>query len=218
MNHELAAKIDHTLLKPEATEAQIRTLCEEAKQYSFASVCINPTHVKFAAGLLEGSSVKVCTVIGFPLGANVSAVKAFEAKTAVEEGADEVDMVLNIGALKERNYALVEGDIRAVVNAVNGKAVVKVIFENCLLEKDEIRKACELCEKAGADFVKTSTGFSKWGAKEEDVKLMKECVGDRLKVKAAGGIRDYATAAAMVRAGADRIGASSSIAIVGENN
>lgn len=214
MDTELAEKIDHTLLKPEATEEQISKLCEEAKQYSFASVCINPTHVKLAKKLLIGSSVKVCTVIGFPLGANVSAVKAFEAKTAVKEGADEVDMVINIGALKDGNYSLVLSDICAVVEAVGKDTVVKVILENCLLTNNEIIKACELSEKAGADFVKTSTGFNQWGARIEDVALMKKCVGNRLKVKAAGGIHDYKTASALVRAGADRIGASRSIDII----
>ena len=214
MDTELAGKIDHTLLTPEATEEQVGKLCSEAKQYSFASVCINPTHIKLAKKLLTGSSVKVCTVIGFPLGANVSAVKAYEAKTAVEDGADEVDMVINIGALKDGNDSLVLNDIRSVVEAVRKDTVVKVIFENCLLTDDEIMKACALSEKAGADFVKTSTGFNQWGAKVEDVALMKKCVGNRLKVKAAGGIHDYKTAIALVRAGADRIGASRSIDII----
>lgn len=214
MDMKLASKIDHTLLNPEATEKQIKKLCKEAKQYSFASVCVNPIRVKLAKKLLIDSSVKVCTVIGFPLGANVSAVKAYEAKTAVKDGADEVDMVINIGALKDKDYSLVLDDIRSVVDAVNKDTVVKVILENCLLENAEIEMACKLCEEAGADFVKTSTGFNKWGAKVEDVALMKKCVGNRLKIKAAGGIHDYKTALSLVKAGADRIGASRSIDIV----
>ncbi|MDR3552474.1 MAG: deoxyribose-phosphate aldolase [Clostridia bacterium] len=214
MNTKLAKMIDHTLLKPEATEEGVKQLCAEAREYGFASVCINPVQVKLAAKLLAGSGVKVCTVIGFPLGACVSAVKAFEAKTAVEQGAEEVDMVLNIGALKDKNYALVESDVREVVKASGKGIVVKVILENCLLDSDEITKACQLCEAAGADFVKTSTGFNKSGAKAEDIRTMKAAVGDRMKIKAAGGIRDYETAMAMIDAGAVRIGASKSIEIV----
>lgn len=214
MDVDIAKRIEHTLIKPEATEAMIAKLCAEAKQYGFATVAVNPVHVGLAAKLLKDSGVNVCAAIGFPLGANVSAVKALEAKIAVEQGAQEVDMVMNIGALKEKNYALVESDIREVVNAAGKGVIVKVILENCLLEPDEIVKACELCEAAGAHYVKTSTGLNKWGARVEDVRLMKSVVGDRLKIKAAGGIRDYATAKAMVDAGADRIGSSSSIAIV----
>jgi deoxyribose-phosphate aldolase len=214
MDKQLAGMIDHTLLKPEATELKVRQLCEEAVQYGFASVCINPLHVKLAKSILDTTSVKVCTVIGFPLGANVTAVKAFETKTAVAEGADEVDMVLNIGALKDKNYELVEADIRAVVEAAGNGITVKVILENCLLDNEEIKTACRICEISGANFVKTSTGFNKWGAKAEDIKAMKAAVGDRLGVKAAGGIRDFETAKEMIQAGADRIGASNSIQIV----
>ncbi|HHW03306.1 MAG TPA: deoxyribose-phosphate aldolase [Thermoanaerobacterales bacterium] len=216
MNTKLAKFIDHTLLKPEATSEQIEALCKEAKEYGFASVCINPCRVKLASELLRDTDVKVCTVVGFPLGATTPEVKAFEAANAVENGASEVDMVMNIGAMKEKDYDLVERDIRAVVEAVAGKAVVKVILENCLLEKDEIKKACEICVKAGADFVKTSTGFNKSGATVEDVKLMKEAVKDKAGVKAAGGIRDMVTAKAMIEAGASRLGTSSSIKIVSE--
>jgi deoxyribose-phosphate aldolase len=217
MNTKLAKFIDHTLLKPEATSEQIEALCKEAKEYGFASVCINPCRVKLASELLRDTDVKVCTVVGFPLGATTPEVKAFEAKNAVENGASEVDMVMNIGAMKEKDYDLVEKDIRAVVEAVAGKAVVKVILENCLLEKDEIKKACEICVKAGADFVKTSTGFNKSGATVEDVKLMKEAVKDKAGVKAAGGIRDMVTARAMIEAGASRLGTSSSIKIISED-
>jgi len=216
MSKQLAKFIDHTLLKPEATSDQIRSLCEEAIEYGFASVCINPCRVKLASELLKGTYVKVCTVIGFPLGAETPEVKAFETKNAIDNGASEVDMVMNIGAMKEKDYELVEKDIRAVVEAAGGKAIVKVILENCLLEKDEIKKACEICIRAGADFVKTSTGFNKSGATLEDVKLMKETVKDRAGVKAAGGIRDAITAKAMINAGASRLGTSSSIKIVSE--
>lgn len=216
MSRKLAKFIDHTLLKPEATSDQIKALCKEAIEYGFASVCINPCRVKLASELLKGTDVKVCTVIGFPLGAATPEVKAFETKNAIDNGASEVDMVMNIGAIKEKDYELVEKDIRAVVEAAGGKAIVKVILENCLLEKDEIKKACEICIKAGADFVKTSTGFNKSGATLEDVKLMKETVKDRAGVKAAGGIKDAITAKAMIEAGASRLGTSSSIKIVSE--
>lgn len=216
MSRKLAKFIDHTLLKPEATSDQIKALCKEAIEYGFASVCINPCRVKLASELLKGTDVKVCTVIGFPLGAATPEVKAFETKNAIDNGASEVDMVMNIGAIKEKDYELVEKDIRAVVEAAGGKAIVKVILENCLLEKDEIKKACEICIRAGADFVKTSTGFNKSGATLEDVKLMKETVKDRAGVKAAGGIKDAITAKAMIDAGASRLGTSSSIKIVSE--
>lgn len=216
MSRKLAKFIDHTLLKPEATSDQIKALCKEAIEYGFASVCINPCRVKLASELLKGTDVKVCTVIGFPLGAATPEVKAFETKNAIDNGASEVDMVMNIGAMKEKDYELVEKDIRAVVEAAGGKAIVKVILENCLLEKDEIKKACEICIRAGADFVKTSTGFNKSGATLEDVKLMKETVKDKAGVKAAGGIKDAITAKAMIDAGASRLGTSSSIKIVSE--
>lgn len=214
MDKKLAAMIDHTILKPEATEEQIKKLCSEAKEYGFCSVCINPCHVKLAAGLLKDSGVKVCTVIGFPLGASTTRIKALETEDAIADGAQEIDMVINVGALKGGRHSYVEDDIRAVVNAAAGKALVKVILENCLLEKDEIAAACRICKRAGADFVKTSTGFNKSGATVEDVRLMRETVGPDMGVKAAGGIRDHAAAAAMVNAGASRIGASESIKIV----
>ncbi|OAI87838.1 2-deoxyribose-5-phosphate aldolase [Exiguobacterium sp. KKBO11] len=210
----LAGMIDHTALKPETSRAQIETLCKEALEYKFASVCVNPTYVALAAELLKSDDdVKVCTVIGFPLGANTPEVKAFETKDAIQNGATEIDMVLNIGALKDGNLELVERDIRAVVEAANG-TLVKVIFENCLLTKEEIKTAAELSVKAGANFVKTSTGFSTGGATVEDIRLMRETVGPDIGVKASGGVRDFEGAKAMIDAGASRIGASAGIAIV----
>jgi len=210
----IAAMIDHTLLKPEATREQIESLCREAKEYKFASVCVNPTWVSTAKELLQGSEVMVCTVIGFPLGATTSETKAFETKNAIEHGADEVDMVINIGALKDHNDELVEKDIRAVVEAAKGKAHTKVIIETSLLNKEEKIRACELSVKAGADFVKTSTGFSTGGATAEDIALMRQTVGPDLGVKASGGVRSTEDVQKMIEAGATRIGASSSIAIV----
>lgn len=210
---ELAKKIDHTALKPETTKAQITQLCKEAKEYGFASVCVNPTWVKLAAELLAGSDVKVCTVIGFPLGANTSAVKAFEAKDAIANGAGEVDMVINIAALKDKDDALVESDIRAVVEAANG-TLVKVIIETSLLSDEEKVRACEIAVKAGTDFVKTSTGFSTGGATKEDVALMRKTVGPTIGVKASGGVRTKQDVEDMVAAGATRIGASAGVAIV----
>ena len=215
--------IDHTLLKPEATEADIRKLCREAKEYGFYSVCVNGCYVKPAAEELAGTDVKVAAVIGFPLGAMSTECKAAEAALAVHDGADEIDMVMQIGAMKEGRYDAVQNDIRAVKEVMNvqgereGRSTkLKVILETCLLTRDEIVKACELAEAGGADFVKTSTGFSKGGATAEDVALMKQTVGDRLEVKASGGIRDRETALRMIEAGADRIGASAGIAIVSE--
>ncbi|MBU5294220.1 deoxyribose-phosphate aldolase [Anaerosalibacter bizertensis] len=205
--------IDHTLLKPEATKEMIEKLCSEAKEYNFFSVCVNPYYVKTAKEELEGSNVKIATVIGFPLGSTPKEVKAFEASEAIKNGADELDMVINIGALKDGDYTTVEEDIKAVVNEATDKALVKVIIETCLLDDEEKKKACEIARAAGADFVKTSTGFSTGGATVEDVKLMREVVGEDLGVKASGGIRDYETAKKMVEAGASRIGASSSIEI-----
>ncbi|MEH7483182.1 deoxyribose-phosphate aldolase [Neobacillus drentensis] len=210
----IAAMIDHTLLKPEATRQQIESLCQEAKEYKFASVCVNPTWVSTAKELLQGSGVMVCTVIGFPLGAATSETKAFETKNAIENGAEEVDMVINIGALKDHNDELVEKDIRAVVEAAKGKAHTKVIIETSLLTKEEKIRACELSLKAGADFVKTSTGFSTGGATAEDIALMRKTVGPDLGVKASGGVRNTEDVQKMIEAGATRIGASSSIAIV----
>ncbi|HFI0506709.1 TPA: deoxyribose-phosphate aldolase [Streptococcus suis] len=205
--------IDHTVLKPETTKEQVAKVLEEAKEYDFASVCINPTWVSFAAEGLKGTDVKVCTVIGFPLGANTPAVKAFETKDAIANGADEIDMVINIGALKDKNYDLVLEDIKAVVEA-SGDKLVKVIIETCLLTDEEKVKACELSKEAGADFVKTSTGFSTGGATVEDVALMRKTVGPEMGVKASGGARSYEDAIAFIEAGASRIGASSGVAIM----
>ncbi|MBB5324760.1 deoxyribose-phosphate aldolase [Anoxybacillus tepidamans] len=214
MANDIAKMIDHTLLKANTTKAQIVQLCEEAKQYGFASVCVNPTWVATAAELLKGTEVKVCTVIGFPLGANTPETKAFETKDAIEKGATEVDMVINIGALKDGNDELVERDILAVVEAAQGKALVKVIIETCLLTEEEKVRACRLAVRAGADYVKTSTGFSTGGATVEDVALMRQTVGRDIGVKASGGVRDLQGAEAMIEAGATRIGTSSGVAIV----
>lgn len=206
--------IDHTLLKPESTTAQILKLCEEAKKYDFASVCVNPTHIAFCAKELAGTTVKVCTVIGFPLGANTSAVKAFETKDAILNGAQEIDMVLNIGALKEGNYQLVHDDIKAVHDAANG-TLVKVIFETCLLTNEEIVKACEICMEVGVEYVKTSTGFNKSGATFDVVKLMSDTVKGKCLVKAAGGVRCFDDAVKMINeCGANRLGTSSGVAIM----
>ncbi|KRD99822.1 deoxyribose-phosphate aldolase [Priestia megaterium] len=214
MSQNITGIIDHTLLKADATEDQITVLAQEAKEYSFASVCVNPTWVKKAAELLKDApEVKVCTVIGFPLGATTSAVKAFETTNAIENGADEVDMVINIGALKDKNYDLVQSDIQAVVDAAKGKALVKVIIETALLTDEEKAKVSELAVKAGADFVKTSTGFSTGGATVEDVALMRKTVGPDVGVKASGGVRGLEDAKAMIEAGATRIGASSGVSI-----
>ena len=210
---KLAKMIDHTNLKPTATEADIRTICAEAREYGFASVCANPVHVPLLKQELEGSSALVCCVVGFPLGANAKEIKAAEARQAVAEGADEVDMVINIGALKAGQTDTVQEDIAAVVHAAAGKTV-KVIIETCYLSDEEKRTACRCAMDAGAHFVKTSTGFGSGGATAEDVKLMREVVGDTLQVKASGGIRTLDDAKAMIEAGADRIGASAGIAIV----
>lgn len=214
MKTNYASMIDHTLLKAEATKEQIEKLCAEAKEFGFASVCVNPTWVKYCSELLQNSDVLVCTVIGFPLGANTPAVKAFEAKDAIENGAQEVDMVINIGALKDRNYEQVQADIAAVVEAAKGSAIVKVIIETCLLTEEEKVKACELSVAAGADYVKTSTGFSTGGATAEDIALMRKTVGPELGVKASGGVRSLEDMQKMVEAGATRIGASSGVAIM----
>jgi deoxyribose-phosphate aldolase len=209
----IAKTIDHTLLKPDATLAQIQTLIEEAKANHFFSVCINPFYVANCAELLKGTGVQVCTVIGFPLGASATAVKAFETAHAIRDGADEIDMVINIGALKSEKYLLVEDDIREVVKAAAGK-VVKVIIETSLLSKEEKIMACKLSEKAGAHFVKTSTGFNGGGATIEDVALMRESVSANMKVKASGGIRDLESAKKMLAAGASRLGTSAGVSIV----
>ena len=205
--------IDHTVLKADTPLETIKRICDEAMEYGFASVCINPCHVAYCADYLKDSDVNVCTVIGFPLGANTSAVKAFETKDAIANGADEIDMVMNIGALKDKNYDLVRDDVKAVVEAANG-TLVKVILETCLLTEDEIKKACDLCVEAKADYVKTSTGFSTRGATIEDVRIMKEAVHGKAKVKAAGGVRTPEDMVKIVAAGADRIGTSAGCSLV----
>jgi deoxyribose-phosphate aldolase len=212
---DLARMIDHTLLKPDATQKEIEKLCEEAKQYGFASVCINPSHVKLCATLLRDTDVKVCTVIGFPLGATSSAAKAFETDRAIKDGAREVDMVINIGMLKSGEYEYVKEDILSVVSAAHSFGVLaKVIIETGLLSDEEKVKACMLAKHAGADFVKTSTGFAKGGATVGDIALMRKVVGPELGVKASGGVRSQEDALALIASGADRIGASASVKIV----
>ncbi len=213
----IAQMIDHTLLKPDATKEQIKALCEEAKEYQFASVCVNPVWVETAAVSLKETDVKVCTVIGFPLGASTSDVKAFETKDAIDKGAQEVDMVINIGALKSRDLDIVKKDIQAVTAAAKNRALVKVIIETCLLTDEEKQIACEISKQAGADFVKTSTGFSSGGATEQDVALMWKTVGSQMGVKASGGVRSQEDAAKMIDSGATRIGASSGAKIVKGN-
>jgi len=212
---DLAKIIDHTLLKPDATKEEITKLCNEAKKYSFASVCINPCYVSLCVKLLRDTSVKVCTVIGFPLGANATATKAFEAEHALRDGAKEIDMVMNVGMLKSGEYEYVENDIFAVVTTARRYgALTKVILETALLTDEEKVKACLLAKRAGADFVKTSTGFSKGGATVGDIALMRKVVGSAMGVKASGGVRTREEALAMVASGADRIGASASVKIV----
>jgi len=215
VRRELAGAIDHTLLKPTATRDEIVQLCEEAKRCRFASVCVNPCYVSLCAQLLRLTNVKVCTVVGFPLGAAKPEVKAFETERAIADGAQEIDMVANIGALKTGDHELVEKDIRAVVEACRSIAVSKVIIEAALLEDNEKTAVCEIAKRAGADFVKTSTGFGPGGATVHDVRLMRAVVGGEMGVKAAGGIRDFETAEQMIEAGATRIGASASVKIVG---
>ena len=206
--------IDHTLLKADATVEQITKLCQEAREYNFASVCVNSCWVRLCSELLRGSGVAVCTVVGFPLGAMIPEAKAFEAEAAIENGATEIDMVINIGALKSKDYRMVAKDIQVVCDAVHQHgALLKVIIEACLLTKEEKVIACLLAKNAGADYVKTSTGFSTGGATVEDVELMRKIVGDEMGVKAAGGIRDKKTAEAMLDAGADRLGASAGVQI-----
>ncbi|MGF3076698.1 deoxyribose-phosphate aldolase [Facklamia sp. P12934] len=213
---ELNKYIDHTLLNANATKDQIKQICQEALEYQFMSVCINPVWVTYASDLLKDSDVKVCTVIGFPLGANTSSTKAFEAKEAVKNGASEIDMVINIGAAKAADWETVEEDIRQVVQAVPEEIIVKVIIETSLLEKEEKVKACLAAKAAKADFVKTSTGFSTAGAVKEDIALMRSTVGETMGVKASGGVGDKETALIMIEAGANRIGASKGIKIVSE--
>ncbi len=212
---QLAGYIDHTLLKQDATVAQIEKLCEEAAKYHFASVCVNATYAALCAKLLKDTGVKVCCVVGFPLGATLSSVKAFETDQVIADGASEVDMVLNVGALKTGNFTLVKDDVSAVVRAAHAKNVlVKVIIETCLLTDEEKVKACQICQSAGADFVKTSTGFSIAGATVEDVALMRKTVGPDMGVKAAGGVRSRDDVLAMIKAGATRIGTSGGVKIM----
>ncbi|MEN6409330.1 MAG: deoxyribose-phosphate aldolase [Anaerolineaceae bacterium] len=207
--------IDHTLLKPDATPDQIAQLCFEARKYGFASVCINPGWVSLCAQLLQGSPVKVCTVIGFPLGATASEVKAFETQNAIDHGATEIDMVINVGALKARDLDLVAKDIRGVVNVAHARGpIVKVILETVLLTDEEKTIACLIAKEAGADFVKTSTGFASGGATVHDVALMRRVVGPEMGVKASGGVRTYEDAENMIKAGATRIGASAGVKII----
>ncbi len=209
----IASMIDHTLLKPEATPAQVEKLCAEAAEYHFASVCVNPVYIPLAARLLKGTGVKVCCVVGFPLGAIAPEQKAADAASCAAMGAEELDMVIHVGAAKAGDWALVQRDIEGVVKAAAGHTV-KVIIETCLLTDEEKVKACEAAKAAGAHFVKTSTGFSTGGATTHDIALMRKTVGPEMGVKASGGIRDYETAMAMIEAGANRIGASAGIAIV----
>ena len=214
-DRNVAGMIDHTLLKPEATPDEIKKLCMEAKDYSFASVCINPCYVSLCSELLRGTGVKVCTVIGFPLGSTTTEVKQYETEQSIKNGANEVDMVINVGQLKQGNYDYVEKDVKAVVSTARRHNVLsKVIFETALLTDEEKVRAALICKKAGADFVKTSTGFSRGGATVGDVALMKYVVGSAIGVKAAGGIRSKEDAEAMIASGADRIGASASVKIV----
>ena len=209
--------IDHTLLKADATQESIKELCRQAKEYDFMSVCINSSNIELAKEELKGTDVKICTVIGFPLGATTTESKVFETTDAIEKGADEVDMVLNIGALKSKNFDIVLRDISEVAKAAHNKGkILKVILETCLLEKDEIIKACQLSKEAGADFVKTSTGFSTGGAKEEDVALMRKTVGDLMGVEASGGIRTLEKARLMIENGATRLGVSAGVQIMEE--
>ena len=211
---KLEKYIDHTILKPEATAPAVKKICKEAIKYGFASVCVNPYYTALVSKELKGTDIKTCVVIGFPLGANTKEVKAFETNQAIELGAEEVDMVINVGALKDKDYEIVREDIEAVVKAAAKRAIVKVILETCLLTDEEKIKACKISKTAGVDFVKTSTGFSTSGANSHDVTLMRKIVGSEIGVKASGGIRDYDKAVEMVKAGANRLGVSASIAIV----
>lgn len=207
---------DHTILKADATEAQVAKICKEALENEFASVCVNQYYTKFVAEQLKGSDVKVCTVVGFPLGMSDTRVKAFETKAAIEDGAEEVDMVINVGALKDGKYDYVRNDIKTLKDVCGKEVLLKVIIETCLLTDEEKVKACELAKKAGADYVKTSTGFSTGGAKAEDVALMRKTVGEELGVKASGGIHTAEEAQAMIDAGASRLGTSATLAIIGK--
>ena len=212
----IASYIDHTLLKPDATGEQIDQLCAEAREYGFASVCVNPYYVARCVKNLKGTDVKVCTVVGFPLGATTAESKAFAALQAIASGAKDIDRVMNVCAMKSGHTKAIEQEIQALAAAVEGQAILKVIIETCLLTDEEKNQACRIARRSGADFVKTSTGFSTGGATVEDIALMRKAVGAKLGVKASGGIRDYATAKAMIEAGATRIGASAGVAIVKE--
>ncbi len=212
---EMAQYIDHTILKPEAPIDAIDKLCDEAVQYGFKAVCVNSGYIAHVAGRLKGENVAVCSVVGFPLGVMHSSVKAFEAQTAVECGAQELDMVLNIGAVKSTDFKTAEADIRAVRQAADPKTILKVIIETSLLTEEEKIQACEISKNGGADFVKTSTGFAGGGATLADVRLMRKIVGHEMKIKASGGIKDWATACAMIKAGAGRIGTSAGVVILG---
>ncbi|MCK8828124.1 deoxyribose-phosphate aldolase [Natroniella acetigena] len=213
-SNQLAAMIDHTILRPDVVSEDVKVKCQEAVDYKFASVCLNPSFVRLASKELADSEVKVCTVIGFPLGDSTSETKVFETRNAIKRGAQEIDMVLNIGALKSEVWDVVKDDIRVVVREAKEEAVVKVIIETCYLTKQEMRKACQIIKEVGADFVKTSTGFGTAGAKVEDIELIKEVVGDEVGIKASGGIRTKAEAMKMIEAGATRIGTSSGIEII----
>lgn len=212
----IALMIDHTLLKPEASRVEIKTLCSEAIEYKFKAVCINPFYVRYCKELLKNTDVKIATVIGFPLGANTTEVKVFETKDAIRNGANEIDMVINVGALKNKDFEIVKKDIEEVVRAAGEDNLVKVIIETSLLTREEKIKACELSMQAGADFVKTSTGFGSGGATAEDVKLMKSIVENKLEVKASGAVRDIKTAKLMIENGATRLGTSSGVKIIKE--
>lgn len=214
---QLSKFIDHTILKAEASKEEVRKLCEEAKEYNFMSVCINPCNISLAKEILVGSEVKVCTVVGFPLGCTTTECKVFETEDALNKGAEEIDMVINIGRLKDKDYDYVESEIKAISDLSHKhNAITKVIIETCLLTEEEKVMACKLSKEAGADFVKTSTGFSKGGATKEDIKLMRETVGENMGVKASGGVRTYEDAMTMIENGASRIGASASISIVSQ--
>lgn len=211
---DLKKYIDHTILSTDASAEKVKQICDEAVKYDFASVCVNPSYIQMVSEELAGSAVVPCVVVGFPLGANLPEVKAYETKCVIERGAKEVDMVINVGAVKSCNWDLVKEDIEAVVDAAKGHALVKVIIETCLLTDDEKVKVCKIAKDVKADFVKTSTGFSTGGATEEDIRLMRESVGPEMGVKASGGIRDYDKAVKMIEAGATRLGTSSGVKIV----
>lgn len=216
--NSILSMIDHTLLKADASREMIEKLCKEAIEYKFGQICVNPYYVTYCSELLKNSDVKLATVVGFPLGANTKEIKALEAKDAIENGAHEIDMVINIGAMKDKDFELVKNDIEAVVNDSHPKAIVKVIIETSLLTDEEKEIACQLSMEAGADFVKTSTGFSSGGATVGDVRLMKRVVGDKLGIKASGGVRDLNAAKEMIEAGATRLGTSSGVKIAEELN